>query len=37
MSAIDRREHTGFLRILWIDVIDLWYRILRPHMFGGLR
>lgn len=40
MSAIDRREHSRLLRILWIDVADLWSRILQPRLpriFGGLR
>ncbi len=31
---LDRRTHTRF-RILFIDVADLWFRILRPRIFGG--
>jgi len=33
MNAIDRRDHT-LLRILFIDVADLWGRILKPRFFG---
>lgn len=34
MSAIDRREHIRF-RLLFIDVRDLWFRILLPRLFGS--
>lgn len=30
---LDRRAHYRF-RLLWIDLADLWDRILRP-LFGG--
>jgi hypothetical protein len=33
MTPIDRRDHSR-LRILWIDVADLWGRILKPRFFG---
>ena len=32
-DSIDRRAHSHF-RILFIDVLDLWGRILRPRIFG---
>lgn len=36
MITYERRSR-GPLRLLWIDVADLWCRILRPFLFGGGR
>jgi hypothetical protein len=36
MKPRERRTHP-FLRILFIDVADLWFRILRPRLLGGFR
>lgn len=33
MKRRERRTRTRF-RILFIDVMDLWHRILRPRLFG---
>ena len=30
----ERRTHTR-LRILWIDLADLWYRVIRPRLGRG--
>lgn len=31
---LDRRHHRRG-RILWIDLADLWYRVIRPFFGGG--
>lgn len=36
MKARDRRSHR-LLRLLFIDVAELWARIMRPRIFGWLR
>lgn len=36
MKIRERRTHNR-LRILFIDLTDLWFRILRPRLTGGLR
>lgn len=33
MNAIDRRDHRHF-RILFIDVAELWNRLVKPALFG---
>lgn len=35
MKRRERRTRTRF-RILFIDLTDLWSRILRPRLFGGV-
>ena len=31
----DRRSHQGWTRILFINLTELWDRLIRPRLFGA--